>query len=64
MSASTIHRPTENAAIGRVRPPRLPSAAILRDSLAGAKQRADRYGAVLLAAMLHRVTALGPVGER
>jgi hypothetical protein len=63
MSASRVSRPTENAAIGRVRPPRLPSIELLRDSLAGAKRRADRYGAVLLGAMLHRATSLEPVGE-
>lgn len=62
--SALVHRPTETAAIGRVRPPRLPSPAILRDSLAGAKRRADRYGAVLLAAMLVRATSLSEVGER
>jgi hypothetical protein len=64
VSASRVHRPTENAAIGRVRPPRLPSAALIRDSLAGAKHRADRYGTVLLAHMLLRATSLSEVGER
>ena len=63
MSASRVHRPTENAAIGRCRPPRLPSIELLRDSLAGAKQRADRYGAVLLGAMLVRALTVGEVGE-
>jgi hypothetical protein len=63
VSASTVSRPTENAAIGLVRRRPLPPVALIRDSLAGAKQRADRYGAVLLGAMLHRALTTGQVGE-
>lgn len=59
----TAPRPTENAAIGRVRRRTLPPAAIIRDSLAGAKHRVDRYGAVLLRAMLTRALTVGEVGE-
>ena len=62
--SALVARPTETAAIGRCRPKPLPPASIIRDSLAGAKHRADRYGAVLLGAMLIHVTTVGQVGER
>lgn len=61
MSASTVHRPTENAAIGRCRPPRLNPFTIerLRDE---ARKRLDLAYAYLLDHQL--VRALNPeVGE-
>jgi len=62
MSASTVHRPTENAAIGRIHPPRLNAFTIahLRDQ---ARQRLDLAFVHLLDHQL--VRALNPeVGER
>lgn len=60
MSASTIPRPTENAAIGRrPKPPRLHPEQI-RFDLAIAKDRLDRFGQYLLRGRLNR--ALHPLG--
>lgn len=41
MSASTVHRPTENAAIGRVQPPRIHDAMWLVGIRDKARQRLD-----------------------
>lgn len=61
MSASTISRPTENAAIGRVpKPPRLHLGQLLLDR-AVARENLDRYGDYLLAGRIAR--ALGVVAE-
>jgi hypothetical protein len=62
MSASTIPRPTENAAIGRCpNPPRLHPDQI-RFDLAIAKDRLDRLGEHLLGGLLSR--ALDPRGAQ
>lgn len=61
MSASTVHRPTENAAIGRCpQPPRLNLGQLLLDR-AVARENLDRYGDHLLAGRIAR--ALGTVAE-
>lgn len=54
MSASTIHRPTENAAIDLTStPPRLSVQQILLDR-AAARDRFDRLGEHLLGGLLNR----------
>ena len=42
MSASTVHRPTENAAIGRVRPPQVPPVGALLELRRQARIHLDR----------------------
>lgn len=60
MSASKIHRPTENDAIGRTgTPPRLNPQQLLHDR-AAARTRMDRLGDHLLGGLLAR--ALGVKG--
>ncbi|MCX5209778.1 hypothetical protein OG689_10830 [Kitasatospora sp. NBC_00240] len=63
MSASTVSRPTEAAAIGRYRPPALPSVAQLLHLRAQARHRLDLAFAHLLDHQLVRVLANGKVGE-
>lgn len=59
MSASTVHRPTENDAIGSCpNPPRLGQLLLDR---AVARENLDRYGAHLLAGRIAR--ALGAAAE-
>lgn len=60
---STIPRPTENEAIGRVKSPR-PSASLARlyQLLALAVRRRDRRGAQLIRHLLVRAMATGPIG--
>lgn len=42
MSTSTVSRPTENAAIGRVRPPQILPAGMLLEMRVEARRRVDR----------------------
>jgi hypothetical protein len=61
VTATTVRRPTENAAIGRVPAPgRLSVQQILLDR-AVARENLDRFGDYLLGGRLQR--ALGQVGE-
>lgn len=63
MSASRIHRPTENTAIGRCRKPPQLWPDQIRFDMELAKQRLDRFGQYLLRGRLDR--ALNPTrGER
>lgn len=52
---SKVHRPTEDAAIGRVRPKPLAGVRRLLELLAGAVRRRDRHGAQLLRSLLARL---------
>ncbi|MFC8447636.1 hypothetical protein [Kitasatospora sp. NPDC057223] len=63
MSASTVSRPTENAAIGKCRPPALPSVGQILHLRAQARRRLDRAFTHLLDHQLVRVLAAGKVGE-
>ncbi len=60
---SKVHRPTEDAAIGRVRPRVLAAPARLLQLLAAAVRRRDWHGAQLLRMALARTMAVGVVGE-
>jgi hypothetical protein len=51
---NTIPRPTENAAIGAVRPRQLPPLASLLWEYTGTEARRDREGSVLLAGLIAR----------
>ncbi|GAB2696313.1 hypothetical protein [Kitasatospora kifunensis] len=62
MSASTIHRPTENAAIGRVGPRILGAIERLWALLAHAVRCHDHCGANLLRCAIDRALAGGKVG--
>lgn len=55
MSASTISRPTENAAMHAHRPAPLPPAERVIDLLIVARATDDRYGARHFSALLDRV---------
>lgn len=61
MSASTISRPTENAAVGRTREPSYRLPLVLAD-MTTANRLNDREGLLLLACRAVRATTLG-VGE-
>ena len=61
MSASTIHRPTENAAVGACHRLPLPPAAMVVDRLIVARATDDRYGARHFSALLDRI--LGTEGK-
>jgi hypothetical protein len=56
MSASTVARPTENAAIGRTSTPVMPPAKVLLALHQRARSRKDRYGIVLLGCAAIRST--------
>jgi hypothetical protein len=59
--ATTVARPTENAAIGRIpKPPRL-NPDLVRADLDAARERLDRFGEYLLGGRLAR--ALGKTAE-
>ena len=60
---SKVHRPTEDAAIGRVSPRILAGPARLLQLLAAAVRRRDWHGAQLLRAALARTLTPGVVGE-
>ncbi|WP_035796447.1 hypothetical protein [Kitasatospora mediocidica] len=62
MSASTVHRPTENTAIGRVHDRVLAGIDRLLALLAHAVRRHDHAGANLLRHAIARVQASGQVG--
>ncbi|MCX4592356.1 hypothetical protein OG819_22265 [Streptomyces sp. NBC_01549] len=55
MSASTIARPTEDAAMRIYRPTPLPSAELVADRLIAARATDDRYGARHFSALLDRI---------
>lgn len=63
MSASTIPRPTENAAIGNWRPPRLHPPMWLYDRQRTAQRAGDMYLATMLGHAATRSLAGGKVGE-
>lgn len=60
---STVWRPTEAAAIGRVFPPRLPWAVDVYEMLIIAIRRHDQRAAQLLRNLLARTMSAGVVGE-
>lgn len=62
MSASRIHRPTENAAVGRCRPRPLGPIDRLRALLAHAIRCHDQHGATLLRHAVTRALAGGKIG--
>ncbi|MFI9174867.1 hypothetical protein [Streptomyces lincolnensis] len=59
MSASTIHRPTEYAAVMGLKARPLPSADRVADLLIVARATDDRYGARLFSALLDRILERG-----
>jgi hypothetical protein len=62
VSASTVWRPTENAAIGRTKPRALAALGRLQELLAYAIRVHDELGANLLRHAVARVLAGGQVG--
>lgn len=61
MIATTVARPTENAAIGRIKPRPVTLGLLLADR-ATARQRLDRYADHLLRHRIVRALAGGKVG--
>ncbi|KOG76952.1 MULTISPECIES: hypothetical protein [Streptomyces] len=58
MSTALVHRPTEHAALGSVRPKARLSADRLADALIEAQYAGDQYGARILDCMLDRALGL------
>lgn len=59
MSASTISRPTEYAAVRGLKERPLPPAERVADLLIVARATDDRYGARMFSALLDRILGLG-----